>query len=105
VAALAALEAGTLATRPQSGEGVTYAKKIEKAETRIDWDLPAAQVHNHIRGLSPFPGAWCEVEISGRLERLKVLRSHLEEASGQPGDVVDDQLAVACATGAIRLVE
>src|SRR5690606_9179834 len=53
VAALAALEAGTLATRPQSGEGVTYAKKIEKAETRIDWHLPAAQVHNHIRGLSP----------------------------------------------------
>ena len=75
VEALAKLEAGALALVPQAAEGVTYARKIDKAETRIDWRRPAAAVHNHIRGLSPFPGAWCEIEIGGKMERLKVLRS------------------------------
>lgn len=105
VEALARLEAGELAFAPQGTEGVTYAKKIDKAETRVDWGLPSADVHNHIRGLSPFPGVWCEVEVGGRKERLKLLRSVLAEGSGEPGGVLDDRLTVACGTGSIRLVE
>ena len=62
VEALAKLEAGALALTPQPDEGVIYAKKIDKAETRIDWNRASAEVHNHIRGLSPFPGAWCEID-------------------------------------------
>ena len=105
VEALARLEAGGLTFTPQAGEGVTYARKIDKAETRVDWALPAADVHNHIRGLSPFPGAWCEVEIGGRKERLKLLRSALAGGTGKPGDILDDRLTVACGAGAVRLVE
>lgn len=103
--ALARLEAGELSFAPQADEGVTYAKKIDKAETRVDWTLPGASVHNHIRGLSPFPGAWCEVEVGGRKERLKLLRSTLVEATGEPGEIVDDSLTVVCGAGAVRLIE
>jgi methionyl-tRNA formyltransferase len=105
VEALAALEAGTLVLTPQPEEGVTYARKIDKAESRVDWSLPASEVHDRIRGLSPFPGAWCEVAIAGRPERLKLLRSTRAEGSGAPGTILDDRLAVACGEGAIRLVE
>ena len=77
VDAVAALEAGSLTLAPQPEVGATYARKIEKAETRVDWSAPAAEVHNHIRGLSPFPGAWCEFAAGGRSERLKLLRSTL----------------------------
>jgi methionyl-tRNA formyltransferase len=105
VEALARLEAGTLTFTPQALEGVTYAKKIEKAETRVNWTLSASDVHNHIRGLSPFPGAWCEADIGGRQERLKLLRSTLAEAMGEPGEILDDKLTVACGAGAVRLVE
>jgi methionyl-tRNA formyltransferase len=105
VKALAALEAGTLTLTPQPAEGVTYARKIDKAETRIDWTRPAAQVDGHIRGLSPFPGAWCEVSIGGRPERLKLLRSARAHGSGAPGAILDDRLTVACGEGAVRLVE
>lgn len=101
VDALAAQEAGTLAFTPQPEAGVTYAHKIDKAETRIDWARPAQEVHNHVRGLSPVPGAWCEA--SG--ERLKVLRSALAPGEGEPGTVLDLGLTVACAGGAVRLVE
>jgi methionyl-tRNA formyltransferase len=105
VEALARLEAGTLTLTPQVAEGVTYAKKIDKAETRVDWRLPAAAVHNHIRGLSPSPGAWCEIEIGGRAERVKLLRSVPAAGSGLPGEVLDDGLAIACGEGAVRLME
>lgn len=105
VEALARLEAGGLTFTPQADAGVTYARKIDKAETRVDWTLPAADVHNHIRGLSPFPGAWCEVEIGRRKERLKLLRSALAGGAGKPGDILDDRLSVACGAGAVRLVE
>lgn len=105
VEALAALEAGTLTLTPQPAEGVTYARKIDKAETRIDWTRPAAEVDGHIRGLSPFPGAWCEVSIGGRPERLKLLRSARADGSGAPGAILDDRLTVACGEGAVRLVE
>jgi methionyl-tRNA formyltransferase len=80
--ALAALDRGSLGFTPQSVEGVTYAAKIDKAETRIDWSKPAAAVHNHIRGLSPFPGAWFEVESGGKTIRVKALRSTLTGAAG-----------------------
>ncbi|MGB3540952.1 MAG: methionyl-tRNA formyltransferase [Mesorhizobium sp.] len=105
VEALARLEKGELTFAPQSAEGVTYAKKIDKAETRVVWTLPADEVHNHIRALSPFPGAWCEVEIGGRMERLKLLRSAMAEGAGEPGGILDDRLTVACGAGAVRLVE
>lgn len=105
VEALEKLEAGLLELTPQPDEGVTYAKKIDKAETRIDWRLAASEVHNHIRGLSPFPGAWCEIILGGKPERLKLLRSTLAQGAGAPGEVIDQQLTVACASGAVRLTE
>ena len=97
--ALAALSRGVLTFTPQAAEGATYAKKIDKAETRIDWARPAREVHNHIRGLSPAPGAW--FELAG--ERIRVLRSTLASGSGAPGSVLDDALTVACGDGAVRL--
>ncbi|AZN97328.1 methionyl-tRNA formyltransferase [Mesorhizobium sp. M9A.F.Ca.ET.002.03.1.2] len=105
VQALARLERNTLTFTTQATAGVTYAKKIDKAETRVDWTRPAGEVHDHIRGLSPFPGAWCEVEIGGRMERLKLLRSTLSDGAGEPGGILDGRLTVACGSGAIRLVE
>ncbi|MER9975658.1 MULTISPECIES: methionyl-tRNA formyltransferase [unclassified Mesorhizobium] len=105
VQALERLERNTLTFTTQAEVGVTYAKKIDKSETRIDWLRPAGDVHNQIRGLSPFPGAWCEAEIGGRVERLKLLRSTLSQGAGEPGGILDDRLTVACGSGAIRLVE
>jgi methionyl-tRNA formyltransferase len=103
VRALAALERGSLGFTPQSDEGVTYAHKIDKAEARIDWNRPARDVHNQIRGLSPFPGAWFELTINGTPTRVKVLRSSLASGSGAPGERVGEGLTVACAEGAVRL--
>ncbi|MDH6230930.1 methionyl-tRNA formyltransferase [Mesorhizobium soli] len=105
VEALAKVEQADLPLRAQPEDGVVYAKKIDKAETRIDWALPAAEVHNHIRGLSPFPGAWCEVTIGGKVERLKVLRSTFAQGAGGPGAILDGNLTVACGEGAVRLLE
>jgi len=99
--ALGALERGTLQLTPQPAGGVTYAAKIDKTETRIDWNQSWQEVHNHIRGLSPFPGAWCE--LSG--DRVKLLRTTRGEGSGVPGAVLDDRLTVACREGAVRIVE
>ncbi|MHA7969540.1 methionyl-tRNA formyltransferase [Rhizobium sp. CAU 1783] len=103
VDAMARLEAGTLETDPQPADGVLYAAKIDKAETRIDFSLSAAEVHNHIRGLSPFPGAWFELAVNGKPERVKVLGSELCDGAGRVGEVLDASLAVACAAGAVRL--
>ncbi|MBR2690865.1 MAG: methionyl-tRNA formyltransferase [Aquamicrobium sp.] len=105
VEALSRLEAGTLSFVEQAAEGVTYAAKIDKTETRIDWARPADVVHNHVRGLSPFPGGWCEATIGGRIERLKLLRSTVADGMGEPGGILDDRLTVACGSGAVRLVE
>ena len=105
VRALAALERGSLTFTQQSEHGVTYAKKIEKAESRIDFSRPASEVHNHIRGLSPFPGAWFETGTGASRERIKVLRSLVAEGAGRPATVIDDVLTVACGSGAIRIVE
>lgn len=105
VRALAALERGSLDCKPQTQEGVTYAKKIEKAETRIDWTRPASEVHNHIRGLSPWPGAWFEMEFGGKTERVKVLRAERASGSGAPGSLIADSLTIACGSGAVRLLQ
>jgi methionyl-tRNA formyltransferase len=100
--ALAALEKGQLQLAPQPTEGVTYAAKIAKGETRIDWTRPWNEVHNHCRGLSPFPGAWCELAGAGR---VKILRTTKGEGSGPPGRVLDDKLTIACGSGAVRLLQ
>jgi methionyl-tRNA formyltransferase len=102
--AMEELEAGDLPLTPQSDEGVLYAAKISKAETRIDFSKPAAEVHNHIRGLSPFPGAWFEAEIGGKVERIKVLASTVEATGGVPGTVLSDDLTIACGEGSVRLM-
>jgi methionyl-tRNA formyltransferase len=102
--ALAALERGSLDFTPQPEDGAVYARKIEKAESRIDWSRPAAEVHNHIRGLSPFPGAWFEIELGGKPVRVKALRSSLAEGSGMPGALLRD-LTIACGNGAVRLTQ
>lgn len=103
VAAMAKLEQGSLELRQQPQEGITYASKISKDETRIDWSAPASVVQRHIMGLSPFPGAWCEMEFSGRRYRVKVLRASLQEVSGPPGTVLDGRLTIACSDGSVRL--
>ncbi|WP_114428508.1 methionyl-tRNA formyltransferase [Phyllobacterium bourgognense] len=103
VRAMAALERDSLTLTPQSEDGVTYAAKITKAETRVDWTQAAIDVHNRIRGLAPFPGAWCEMEIGEELERVKLLRSILATGVGDPGTVLGDDLRIACGEGAVRL--
>ncbi len=103
VRALGALERGSLTLTPQAEAGVTYARKIDKAETRIAWDRPWQEVHNRIRGLSPAPGAW--FEIAGQGDRVKVLRTTKGIGAGAPGSVLDDKLNVACGDGAVRILE
>jgi len=98
---LAAAERGSLALTPQPDKGVTYAEKISKNETRIDWSRPWRQVHDHIRGLSPFPGAWFEIDGA----RVKALRSTKGEGSGAAGTALDDKLTIACGAGAVRLTQ
>lgn len=105
VRAMGALERGGLQLTKQSEAGVTYAAKIDKAEARIDWNRPARAVLRHIHGLSPFPGAWCEMPIDGEPVRVKILRCELADGSGSPGTVLDAHLTVACAEGAIRVLE
>mgnify|MGYP005807094487 FL=1 len=85
----------------QDDADATYAAKIDKAEARIDWDRPAVEVVRHIRGLSPFPGAWFELDR----QRVKLLRAEVVEGSGAPGEVLDERLAIACSEGAIRPLE
>jgi methionyl-tRNA formyltransferase len=99
--ALAAAERGSLSLTPQPEAGVTYAAKINKNETHINWSKPWREVHDHIRGLSPFPGAW--FELGG--VRVKALRSTMGEGKGAPGTVLDGSLTIACGDGAVRLVQ
>jgi methionyl-tRNA formyltransferase len=105
VRAMGALERGRLQLTKQGEDGVTYAAKIEKAEARIDWNRPARAVLRHIHGLSPFPGAWCEMALDGEQVRVKILRCELAKGSGAPGELLDDRLAVACRDGAIRILD
>jgi methionyl-tRNA formyltransferase len=98
---IGALERGALQFVKQPEAGVTYAAKIDKAETRIDWSRSWREVHNHIRGLSPFPGAWCEMQGA----RVKVLRTTQGDGGGAPGTVLDERLTIACGEGALRILE
>ena len=97
---LAALERGGLVPTPQEGEPV-YAEKISKDEARIDWTRPAAELDCHIRGLNPFPGAWCQLDG----KRIKVHFARLEAGSGKPGTSLDDKLLIACGEGALRITD
>jgi methionyl-tRNA formyltransferase len=104
--ALTHLEKRELTFTPQPLEGVTYAAKISKEETRIDWSKPAPDVHDMIRGLSPYPGAWFEALLGGKAERVKVLRSVVVPGKGEPGLLLDAHLTVACGgSQAVRLTQ
>ena len=115
VEALERLAAGQLAAHPQAEEGVVYAAKIDKAEARVDWSKPAGTVHDHIRGLSPSPGAYVEADLGRGPERLRILRArvsqgaHVRQDDGAPGTALpgttlDDALTIACGTGAVQLL-
>jgi methionyl-tRNA formyltransferase len=101
--ALAAIERGGVEGTEQVGEP-TYARKITPAEARIDWSRPAAEVDAHIRGLSPFPGAWFEVPGEDGPVRIKVLMSRVSSGSGAAGQILDDALRIACGDGAVELL-
>jgi methionyl-tRNA formyltransferase len=103
VEALARLEAGQLEAVPQPSDGATYAAKIDKRETRIDFTKPANEVANHIRGLSPSPGAWFEIDNAGKRERVKILAALPVQGEGAAGTLLDDNLTIACGQGAIRV--
>ena len=101
---LAGLDAGTLTAEPQAEDGVTYAHKLGPEDTRIDWTKPAAEIDCQIRCLSPFPGAWFEVEQNGKRVRVKALMSELTDGKGDAASVTDDQLTIACGDDyAVRL--
>ena len=102
--ALAAVERGAARETPQPAEGLTYARKIRPEETRVDWRRPAVEVDRHVRGLSPFPGAWFEAPSDKGPVRVKALLSRLEDGDGAPGTLLDDRLLVACGEGAVRLL-
>jgi methionyl-tRNA formyltransferase len=101
--ALDLLAKGELRFTPQSADGACYAQKIDKAEGRIDWRRPAQALHDHVRGLAPFPGAFFEADLGHGAERVKVLRTAVEEKNGAPGTVLDDAGLIACGEGALRL--
>ncbi|MAK60319.1 MAG: methionyl-tRNA formyltransferase [Ponticaulis sp.] len=104
VETLEAIEAG-LEPTPQSDEGITYAHKLGPDDTRIDWSRPAEEVDRQIRGLSPFPGAWFEIEQNGERVRVKALMSAYVEDDGPTGQLLDDNLTIACGDGAVRLTQ
>ncbi|QGM47611.1 methionyl-tRNA formyltransferase [Methylocystis heyeri] len=102
--ALDKLGHGGLIFVPQSDEGVTYAQKIDKAEARIDWSKAAGELHDHIRGLAPFPGAFFEADLGSGAERVKVLQTRVERGAGPAGTALDDEGLIACGDGALRLL-
>ncbi len=95
------LKAKRFNAKQQSGEGVTYASKIDKSESKIDWSQSAQAIDRQIRGLSPFPGAWCEMKG----ERVKLLGSVVANGAGLAGAVLDDEFTIACGQGAVRLIK
>jgi methionyl-tRNA formyltransferase len=99
VRALAAMARGDVAAHPQGESGVTYARKISKDEARIDWTKSAAEIDAMVRGLSPWPGAWTEAKG----ERLKILYAEPVSGRGAPGELIGDDLTVACGDGALKL--
>jgi methionyl-tRNA formyltransferase len=105
VGGLNAMEHGSLQFREQSSFGVCYAHKIRKDEAEIDWTRGAAEIRNHIHGLSPTPGSFSHLSIGGLLERVKILKAEVTGANGAPGTILDEQMTVACGDGAIRIIE
>jgi methionyl-tRNA formyltransferase len=105
VRALAALSRGGLGFTPQPEEGVTYAHKIKNEDARIDWAKPAQAVHDHIRGLSPFPGAFFTADFGKGEERVKVLRASMGKGSGAPGTLLAHDGTVSTSDGAVRLIQ
>jgi len=105
VQALAELEGGTLHCQPQDDAAASYARKLDNKETRIAWTLPAQDVQDHIRGLSPYPGAWFEIPKGAARERVKALGAMMVDGDGVAGTVLDDALTIACGNGAIRLTK
>jgi methionyl-tRNA formyltransferase len=103
VNALERMAGGTLSCTPQAAAGVTYAAKIGKDDTRMDFARTAQEVHDHVRALSPAPGAW--FAAAGNGERIRVLRTRLAGGTGAAGTVLDAALTVACGTGAVQLLE
>ncbi|GGC79971.1 methionyl-tRNA formyltransferase [Chelatococcus reniformis] len=103
--AVAALSRDALGFTPQPDTGVTYAHKIANDDARLDWTVPAAAVHNRVRGLSPFPGSFFEADLGrGQPERVKVLRTALADGTGAPGTLLGADFTVACGSGAVRLL-
>ena len=104
VKAMEKLEQGDLTLTPQKSEGETYAKKITKDETRIDWSKPAKELQKRICGLSPFPGSWCEMEISGKRERVKLLKATLVAGSSLGAGHIDPKtLTIHCGKGCLQI--
>ncbi len=106
--ALAQIATGRAVETPQLSEGVTYAKKIKAREARIDWSRSAVELDRHIRGLSPFPGAWFEAPTLKGPVRVKALMSRLEASAGvagAPGQLIGEGLQVACGAGSLRLTQ
>ena len=104
--ALDALARGSLIAAPQPKDGVTYAEKIDKAESKINWQLPAEELHNHIRGLSPFPGAWFEMTSGdNKTERVKVLKTAISPAQEQPLTTTNGEIIINCGEAALKLLE
>ena len=106
--ALGAVERGGARETPQAADGVTYARKISPTEARIDWNRPAAVVDRHIRGLSPFPGAWFMAPSQSEDRapvRVKALLSRVEPGAGAAGQAIDERLLIACGEGAVRLLQ
>lgn len=108
VKALTKLKNGQLQTVAQSADGVTYAKKIAKSEARIDWKQSNISLHNHVRGLSPYPGAWSEFQIKGKPVRVKILQTKPIEHCGKAGEILGDEtglkLSIACGQGALEIL-
>jgi methionyl-tRNA formyltransferase len=102
--ALRELEAGNATPVPQPEDGVTYAKKLERGEGRLDWRKPALELERAVRAFHPWPGTWFELPGADKNARVKVLAAHVADGTGQkPGTVIDDKLTVACGEGALRL--
>ena len=104
VTALERLEQGRLTFTPQSGAPVLYAKKITNEDCQIDWSLPAQCVHDHIRGLSPFPGAFTQFDFGKGKERVKILNARMIKATGPAGHTLDDQLTIGCGSDAVQIL-
>jgi methionyl-tRNA formyltransferase len=91
---------------PQDSNLVTYAAKVEPEEGKIDWSQSATQLHNLIRAFNPRPGAWCQIRQNGEQKRLKIFRTHVEQATGTPGQILPTKdFIVACGSGALRIQE